>query len=69
MNLPASYYLDESDPDILKLRLQDGTLVAASSAKGATREDIVEAAMEDYKTCLRERLKARRGNRMMEATA
>jgi hypothetical protein len=48
--LPSTYYLDESDPDILMLRRQDGTFVAAFSAQGATREGIVEAAMEDYKT-------------------
>jgi hypothetical protein len=46
--LPTSYYLDESDPDILVLRRQDGTFVAAFSAWGATREGIVEAAKEDY---------------------
>ena len=48
--LPSSYYLDESDPDILMLRRQDGTFVAAFSAQGATREGIVEAAVEDYET-------------------
>jgi hypothetical protein len=48
--LPSTYYLDESDPDILILRRQDDTFVAAFSAQGATRERIVEAAMEDYKT-------------------
>ncbi len=42
------YYLDESDADILVLRRQDGTFVAAFSAQGATRESIVEAAKEDY---------------------
>jgi hypothetical protein len=42
------YYLDESDPDILVLRRQDGAFVAAFSARGATREGIVEAAKEDY---------------------
>jgi hypothetical protein len=42
------YYLDESDPDILVLRRQDGTFVAAFSAQGASREGIVEAAKEDY---------------------
>ena len=47
--LPSTYYLDESDADILLLRRQDGTFVAAFSASGATREGIVEAAMEDYK--------------------
>jgi hypothetical protein len=43
------YYLDESDPDVLVLRRQDGTFVAAFSAQGATREGISEAAREDYR--------------------
>jgi hypothetical protein len=43
------YYLDESDPDILLLRRQDGSFVAAFSAQGATMEGIVEAAKEDYR--------------------
>ena len=42
------YYLDKSDPDIVILRRQDGAFVAAFSARGATREAIVEAAKEDY---------------------
>ena len=42
------YYLDESDPDIVVLRRQDGSFVAAFSARGATREGVVEAAKEDY---------------------
>jgi hypothetical protein len=42
------YYLDESDPDVLVLRRQDGSFAAAFSARGATREGIVEAAKEDY---------------------
>jgi hypothetical protein len=42
------YYLDESDPDILLLRRQDGSFAAAFSAQGATRGGIVEAAKEDY---------------------
>ncbi|MDQ3863659.1 MAG: hypothetical protein M3317_09200 [Actinomycetota bacterium] len=41
------YYLDESDPDIVILRRQDGTFVAAFSAQGATKKGIVEAAKED----------------------
>jgi hypothetical protein len=45
--LPPGYYLDESDPDILTLRREDGTFVAAFSAQGATREGIIEAAMQD----------------------
>jgi hypothetical protein len=47
--LPKIYYfLDESDPDILLLRRQDGSFVAAFSSQGATREGIAEAAEEDY---------------------
>jgi len=42
------YYLDESDPDVVILRRQDGSFVTAFSAQGATREGIVEAAKEDF---------------------
>ena len=42
------YYIDKSDPDIVVLRRQDGSFVAAFSARGATREGIVVAAREDY---------------------
>ncbi len=42
------YYLDESDPDIVILRRQDGSFVAAFSARGATKEGIIQAAQEDY---------------------
>jgi hypothetical protein len=42
------YYLDESDPDIVILRRQDGAFVAAFSARGATTESILEAAEEHY---------------------
>ena len=42
------YYIDQSDPDIVVLRRHDGSFVAAFSARGATREGIVEAAKEDY---------------------
>lgn len=34
------YYLDESDSDIVILRRQDGSFVAAFSASGATRDGI-----------------------------
>ena len=47
------YHLDESDPDVVLLRRQDGSFVAAFSARGATREGIVEAAKEDYAALLR----------------
>ena len=41
------YYLDKSDPDVVILRRQDGSFVAAFSARGATKEGILEAAQED----------------------
>jgi hypothetical protein len=46
------YYLDEADPDIVVLRRQDGTFVAAFSAQGVTREGIEEAAKVDYAALL-----------------
>ncbi len=50
LKLPAfSYYLDESDPDVVVLRRQDGSFVAAFSASGITKEGILEAAKEDYR--------------------
>lgn len=45
----ATYVLDESDPDIVVLRRADGSFVAAFSARGVTREGIVQAAQEDYR--------------------
>ena len=54
--LPSfNYYLDESDPDILILRRQDGSFVAAFSSTGATREGILEAARADYRGSIRAR--------------
>jgi hypothetical protein len=47
------YHLDESDPDIVVLRRQDGAFVAAFSARGATKEGIVEAAEQNYRKLLR----------------
>jgi hypothetical protein len=49
MRLPFNYKLDESDPDILILRRQDGCFVAAFSASGATEEGIREAVIENYR--------------------
>jgi hypothetical protein len=46
------YYLDESDPDVVVLRRQDGAFVAAFSARGVTKEGIAEAAKEDYRQLL-----------------
>ena len=48
------YYIDESDPDVVVLRRQDGAFVAAFSAIGVTEEAIVEAAREDYRALLEE---------------
>jgi hypothetical protein len=49
LRLPKfDYYLDESDPDIPVLRRQDGSFVARFSARGATKEGIIQAAKEDY---------------------
>ncbi len=51
--LPAfNYYLDESDPDVVLLRRQDDSFVAAFSPEGVTKEGIIEAAKEDYRTLL-----------------
>lgn len=46
------YYTDDSDPDTVILRRQDGAFVAAFSAQGATKESILEAAKEDYRALL-----------------
>jgi hypothetical protein len=55
------YYLEESDPDIVTLRRQDGAFVAVFSARGVTRESIVEAAKEDYGQLVVEAYAARQG--------
>jgi hypothetical protein len=47
------YHLDESDPDVVVLRRQDGSFVAAFSARGATEASIVDAAREDYRELIR----------------
>jgi hypothetical protein len=47
------YYLDESDPDVVILRRQDGSFMAAFSARGATKEGILEAAKEDRRELIR----------------
>ncbi len=59
LKLPAfSYYLDESDPDVVVLRRQDGSFVAAFSSRGITKEGIVEAAKEDYRVLAGEYLRS-----------
>jgi len=57
--LPRSYWLDESDPDLVVLRRSDDSFVAAFSARGVTREGISETAREDYRNLLAERLAKR----------
>ena len=60
LKFPAfSYYLDESDPDVVELRRQDGSFVAAFSSSGITKEGILEAAKEDYRAIAREYLASR----------
>jgi hypothetical protein len=54
VELPKHYCLDESDPDVVVLRRDDGTFVAAFSARGATSESMVEAAREDYASLIRQ---------------
>jgi hypothetical protein len=51
--LPEHYYLDESDPDIVVLRRDDGTFGAAFSVRGAAKEGLVKAAQEDYGALVR----------------
>jgi hypothetical protein len=48
-----NYYLDESDPDIVILRRQDASFVAAFSARGVTKEGLIDAAKEDYRELVR----------------
>jgi hypothetical protein len=52
------YLLDESDPDIVVVRRDDGTFVAAFSARGATKEGLVEAARADYEALIKQPAKA-----------
>jgi hypothetical protein len=44
------YYLDGSDADIaILLRQEDDSFVAAFSARGVTKEGVIEAAEADYR--------------------
>jgi hypothetical protein len=66
------YDLDRSDPDLLILRRQDGSFVAAVSARGATEEGILEAAKEDRRKWLRPRavdyiVRDRSGGKLMSS--
>jgi hypothetical protein len=46
--LPKRYHLDESDPDILVLRRDNGTFVVDFRARGATNSGLFEAARKGY---------------------
>ena len=60
------YYLDESDPDIVLLRRQDGSYVAHFSASGATRDGIVAAAKEDYEQLIEAHVAQQQGQKPTE---
>jgi len=48
--LPAGYAVDILDPDILILRRDDGSLVAAFSSRGSTPESVRHTAEEDRRS-------------------
>lgn len=45
--IPTGYVLDETDPDLVILNRDDGTFVAAFSARGVTVQGILDAVRED----------------------
>ena len=45
--LPAGYTVDILDPDVLILRRDDGSMVAAFSSRGSTPESIRRRVEED----------------------
>ncbi len=47
--LPDDYYLDETDPDEVVLRREDGSEVADFSATGADPAEVEHAAWEDFR--------------------
>jgi hypothetical protein len=48
--LPAGYAVDILDPDVLILRREDGSMVAAFSARGSTSESVRRAAEDDRRS-------------------
>ena len=48
-----NYYLDESDPDIVIMRRQDDSFVAAFNVRGVTKEGLIDAAKHDYRELVR----------------
>jgi adenylate kinase len=49
LRILPGYVLDKSDPDILILRRDDGSFVAAFSVRGADASEIRKAAREDQR--------------------
>jgi hypothetical protein len=47
------YYLDESDPDVVLLRGQDDSFVAAFSPEGVTKEGIMKLPRKTIEPCLK----------------
>jgi hypothetical protein len=54
------YYLDESDPDVVILRRQDGAFVAAFSAQGATLREADRGQRRPFGSSKRGRAKEER---------
>jgi hypothetical protein len=48
--LPAGYAVDILDPDVLILRRDDGSMVAAFSSRGSTPESVRHTAEEDRRS-------------------
>ena len=48
--LPAGYAVDILDPDVLILRRDDGSMVAAFSSRGGTSESVRRTAEEDRRS-------------------
>jgi hypothetical protein len=49
LSLPPGYELEDG-ADVLLLRRDDGSVVAAFSVRGATPSEVVRAAEADYRT-------------------
>ena len=47
--LPPGYTLNVLDPDVLILRREDGSMVGAFSARGATEGELCRTAQEDLR--------------------
>ena len=47
--LPSGYHLDETDRDLVVLRREDGSEVAAFSSTGADPKEVERVAWEDFR--------------------